>query len=55
MHRRAATTSLLLVFAACFMSFAGSPSVARADTPSRFDIPAEPLDQALRDLAIQAK
>jgi iron complex outermembrane recepter protein len=32
-----------------------SPCLARADNTSRFDLPAEPMDKALRDFAVQAK
>jgi iron complex outermembrane receptor protein len=43
--------ALLLPLAA---SAAATGTTARADTMSRFDIPAEDLDKALRDFAIQA-
>jgi iron complex outermembrane receptor protein len=35
-------------------AMAGSPSAAGSEIKSRFDLPAEPLDKALRDFAIQA-
>jgi iron complex outermembrane recepter protein len=35
-------------------SLAASTSAASADTKSRLDLPAEPLDKALRDIAVQA-
>src|ERR1700722_19276998 len=54
MHYRSATASLVIVFVA-FLGLVGSPSVAGADPATHFDLPAEPLDQALRDFAIQAK
>jgi iron complex outermembrane receptor protein len=47
---------LLAIFATVFsLSAAGAPSPARSDIKSHFDLPAEPLDKALRDLAVQAK
>ena len=54
MHYRSATASLVIVFVA-FLGLVGSPSVAGTDPAAHFDLPAEPLDQALRDFAIQAK
>jgi iron complex outermembrane recepter protein len=54
MHHRLATLSRVLVFIA-LLGLAALPSIARTDPPTRFDLPAEPLDQALRDFAIQAK
>src|SRR5713101_5548813 len=35
-------------------AIAGSTSTAGSEIKSRFDLPAEPLDKALRDFAIQA-
>jgi hypothetical protein len=54
MHHRLATTSLLTVFVA-LLGITGLPCAARGDSPTRFDLPAEPLDQALRDFAVQAR
>jgi iron complex outermembrane recepter protein len=46
---------LLAIFATVFsLGAAGAPSPARSDVKSHFDLPAEPLDKALRDLAVQA-
>ena len=47
--------TLPVILLSLLTSLAGSVSVARADTKSRFDLSAEPLDQALRDFAAQAK
>jgi len=44
----------LLIFAAV-LSLDTAACLAGADVKSRFDVPAEPLDKALRDFAIQAK
>src|SRR5260370_23395743 len=50
---------LLAIFAASFSldastSLAFSPSPANPEIKSRFDLPAESLDKALRDFAVQA-
>jgi iron complex outermembrane receptor protein len=47
---------LLAIFATLFsLGAAGAPSPVRLDIKSHFDLRAEPLDKALRDLAVQAK
>jgi iron complex outermembrane recepter protein len=50
---------LVAIFAATFLldasrSAAGATSPTRSEIKSRFDLPAESLDKALRDLAVQA-
>ncbi len=52
MHRPSGIVSLAL--AAALLSFHVSTSLAAADIKSRFDLPEEPLDKALRDFAVQA-
>jgi iron complex outermembrane receptor protein len=47
---------LLAIFATVFsLGASGAPSPVRSDIKSHFDLRAEPLDKALRDLAVQAK
>src|SRR3984957_21016126 len=51
---------LLAIFAAIVLldasrSTAGATSPARSEIKSHFDLPAESLDKALRDFAVQAK
>ncbi len=53
MHRQPRTLSFGI--AAVCLSFQIAATAASGDAKERFDLPAEPLDKALRDFAIQAK
>jgi outer membrane receptor protein involved in Fe transport len=52
MHRRSG--KVLLAIFVVLLSFDVSTTLASAEIKSHFDLPAEPLDKALRDFAIQA-